>query len=174
MSNPLKESREDIANSTPHMRDNEYVRLVVAHEASPAETVLSLSQSEVQSKKFMWWLKALGICAVALLLTLVFGKWGVPFVFQKVLIPILQWEATAFGRPMLAIVLVVSLALFPVFLIPSGPSMWLAGMIFGYGLGFVIIMVGTTIGMVLPYLIGLMFRDRLHVRTLHFSFSHVI
>jgi len=86
----------------------------------------------------------------------------------------LQWEATAFGRPMLAIVLVVSLALFPVFLIPSGPSMWLAGMIFGYGLGFVIIMVGTTIGMVLPYLIGLMFRDRLHVRTLHFSFSHVI
>lgn len=65
---------------------------------------------------------------------------------------------------MLAIVLIVSLALFPVFLIPSGPSMWLAGMIFGYGLGFVIIMVGTTIGMVLPYLIGLMFRDRLHVR----------
>jgi len=85
MSNPLKESREDIADSTPHMRDNEYVRLVVAHEASAAETVLSLSQSEVQSKKFMWWLKALGICAVALLLTLVFGKWGVPFVFQKVI-----------------------------------------------------------------------------------------
>ena len=71
---------------------------------------------------------------------------------------------------MLAIVLVVSLALFPVFLIPSGPSMWLAGMIFGYGLGFVIIMVGTTVGMVLPYLIGLMFRDRLHVRTEPFRY----
>ena len=69
---------------------------------------------------------------------------------------------------MLFIVLLLSLALFPVFLIPSGPSMWLAGMIFGYGLGFVIIMVGTTVGMVLPYLIGLMFRDRLHVRTLFF------
>ncbi|KAJ7967898.1 SNARE associated Golgi protein family [Quillaja saponaria] len=40
--------------------------------------------------------------------------------------------------------------------------MWLAGMIFGYGLGFVIIMVGTTIGMVLPYLIGLLLRDRIH------------
>ncbi|KAK6119121.1 hypothetical protein DH2020_047129 [Rehmannia glutinosa] len=50
----------------------------------------------------------------------------------------------------------------PVFLIPSGPSMWLAGMIFGYGLGFVIIMVGTTVGMILPYLIGLPFRDRIH------------
>ncbi|XP_010425013.1 PREDICTED: uncharacterized protein LOC104710157 [Camelina sativa] len=164
MSNTLKESREDITDSVVgHMREeNEYVRLVVAHEAAAAETVLSLSQSEVRSQKLMWWLKAFGIFAVTLLLTVVFGKWGVPFVFQKVLIPILQWEATAFGRPTLAIVLVVSLALFPVFLIPSGPSMWLAGMIFGYGLGFVIIMVGTTIGMVLPYLIGLIFRDRLH------------
>lgn len=74
----------------------------------------------------------------------------------------LAMESTAFGRPVLALVLVASLALFPVFLIPSGPSMWLAGMIFGYGFGFVIIMVGTTIGMILPYLIGLPFRDRIH------------
>lgn len=81
----------------------------------------------------------------------------------------MQWEATAFGRPVLAIVLVASLALFPVFLIPSGPSMWLAGMIFGYGLGFVIIMVGTTIGMTLPYLVGLLFRDRIHVRHCYFT-----
>ena len=83
----------------------------------------------------------------------------------------MEWEATTFGRPVLALVLVASLALFPVFFIPSGPSMWLAGMIFGYGLGFVIIMVGTTIGMVLPYLIGLIFRDRIHVS--HFV-SHMI
>ncbi|KAE8695523.1 MLO4 protein [Hibiscus syriacus] len=41
-------------------------------------------------------------------------------------------------------------------------SMWLAGMIFGYDLGFLIIMVGTTIGMVLPYLVGLLFRERIH------------
>ena len=75
----------------------------------------------------------------------------------------MEWEATAFGRPVLALVLIASLALFPVFLIPYGPSMWLAGMIFGYGLGFIIIMVGTTIGMILPYSIGLLFRDRIHV-----------
>ncbi|KAH0766832.1 hypothetical protein KY285_002703 [Solanum tuberosum] len=79
-----------------------------------------------------------------------------------ILIPTLHWEATAFGRPVLALVLVASLALFPVFLIPSGPSMWLAGMIFGYGLGFVIIMAGTTVGMILPYFVGLFFRDRIH------------
>ncbi|KAL0012943.1 hypothetical protein SO802_000012 [Lithocarpus litseifolius] len=81
---------------------------------------------------------------------------------EEVLIPLMQWEATAFGRPVLALVLVASLAFFPVFLIPSGPSMWLSGMIFGYGLGFVITMVGTTIGMILSYLIGLLFRDRIH------------
>lgn len=75
----------------------------------------------------------------------------------------MQWEATSFGRPVLAVVLIASLALFPVILIPSGPSMWLAGMIFGYGYGFIIIMVGTTIGMVLPFWIGLVFRDRIHV-----------
>jgi hypothetical protein len=64
--------------------------------------------------------------------------------------------------------------LFPVFLIPSGPSMWLAGMIFGYGIGFVIIMVGTTIGMVLPYLIGLVFRDRIHVRQMIFHWYNLV
>jgi len=84
----------------------------------------------------------------------------------QILLPIMQWEATAFGRPVLALVLIASLALFPVILVPSGPSMWLAGMIFGYGLGFVIIMVGTTIGMALPYFIGILFRERTHVRPL--------
>ena len=85
-------------------------------------------------------------------------------IIVQVLLPMMQWEATAFGRPVLGVVLVASLAFFPVFLIPSGPSMWLAGMIFGYGIGFVIIMIGTTIGMIFPYLVGLLFRDRIHVR----------
>ncbi|KAI7981941.1 TVP38/TMEM64 family membrane protein slr0305 [Camellia lanceoleosa] len=81
---------------------------------------------------------------------------------SKVLLPILQWEATAFGSSSSCYRIVVALAIFPILLIPSGPSMWLAGMIFGYGLGFVIIMVGTTVGMILPYLIGLLFRERIH------------
>jgi uncharacterized membrane protein YdjX (TVP38/TMEM64 family) len=81
----------------------------------------------------------------------------------------MQWEASAFGRPVLAFVLVASLALLPLILVPSGPSMWLAGMIFGYGWGFVIIMVGTTIGMVISYWIGSLFRERLHVKFLILS-----
>ncbi|XP_021904581.1 transmembrane protein 64 [Carica papaya] len=139
--------------------DSERVRLVVSNEPLAAETENLRTQEE---STLIWWIRALALCIVALILGLIFVKWGVPFLFEKVLYPIMQWEATAFGRPVLAIVLVASLALFPVFLIPSGPSMWLAGMIFGYGLGFIIIMVGTTIGMVLPYLIGLLFRDRIH------------
>ncbi|KAL5196786.1 hypothetical protein ABZP36_000298 [Zizania latifolia] len=75
----------------------------------------------------------------------------------------MQWEARSFGRPVLALVLIASLALFPVVLLPSSPSMWLTGIIFGYGFGFLIIMAGTSIGMSIPYLIGSLFRDCLHV-----------
>lgn len=88
MSNPSKEPRDDTSDSVRHVReDNEYVRLVVGtHEpsSSPPETVLSASQSEIRTRNLIWWFKALGICALTLLLTLVFAKWGVPFVFQKV------------------------------------------------------------------------------------------
>uniref|UniRef100_A0A453PUY0 VTT domain-containing protein n=1 Tax=Aegilops tauschii subsp. strangulata TaxID=200361 RepID=A0A453PUY0_AEGTS len=89
--------------------------------------------------------------------------------YLQVLFPIMKWEASAFGRPVLALVLVASLAIFPLILVPSGPSMWLAGMIFGYGWGFVIIIVGTTLGMVGAYWIGSLFRERLHVRFLRLA-----
>lgn len=73
---------------------------------------------------------------------------------MQVVIPILEWEAETFSRPILALVLIASLALFPVLLIPSGPSMWLAGIEFGYGLGLLIIMAGTLFGQSLPFFIG--------------------
>ncbi|XP_010245405.1 PREDICTED: transmembrane protein 64 [Nelumbo nucifera] len=150
------------ANSSHHVREeSEYARLVISDNPSTSEVEFLQPQVESRSKSLVWWMKALLWFCVLIIVLLIFLKWGVPFLFEKVLLPVMQWEATAFGRPVLAAVLVASLALFPVLLIPSGPSMWLAGMIFGYGLGFVIIMVGTTIGMVLPYLIGLQFRDRI-------------
>ncbi|KAL6501347.1 hypothetical protein OROHE_024994 [Orobanche hederae] len=149
-------------NSRGQVReDSEYVRLVIPSELRVPESDTE-SQTQSRRKVLIWWIKFVIWCSITLTFLLVFVKWAVPFLVEKVLYPLLQWEATAFGRPVLALVLVASLALFPVFLIPSGPSMWLAGMIFGYGLGFVIIMAGTTIGMILPYLIGLLFRDRIH------------
>ncbi|XP_073119646.1 uncharacterized protein [Henckelia pumila] len=145
------------------VRDNNgYTRFVIANEMRTPEANTFESQTQSRIESLMWWIKAVIWCSILILTLLVFFKWGMPFLIQKVLFPIFRWEATAFGRPVLALVLVASLALLPVFLVPSGPSMWLAGMFFGYGLGFVIIMVGTTIGMILPYLIGLLFRDRIH------------
>lgn len=144
------------------IEDSEYVRLVISDEPITVEADNLHSRTERGTKPLIWWIKALLLCFLSIIILLAFLKWGMPFLFEKVLLPILQWEATAFGRPVLALILVASLAFFPVFLIPSGPSMWLAGMIFGYGLGFVIIMAGTTVGMILPYLIGLIFRDRIH------------
>ncbi|KAG5548894.1 hypothetical protein RHGRI_014301 [Rhododendron griersonianum] len=141
---------------------SEYVRLGISDDPVVAETDTFQTQAETKYTSVIWWIKAILWCSISVLILFIIVKWGVPFLFVKVLIPIMQWEATAFGRPVLALVLVASLALFPALLIPSGPSMWLAGMIFGYGIGFVIIMVGTTVGMILPYLIGLPFRDRIH------------
>ncbi|GFP95049.1 tvp38/tmem64 family membrane protein slr0305 [Phtheirospermum japonicum] len=155
------EKKHDNSSRSQIREDSEYVRLVIPNERRLAEADTE-SHTQTRKQALIWWTKFVIWCLITLILLLVFVKWGVPFLVEKVLYPLLQWEATAFGRPVLALVLVASLALFPVLLIPSGPSMWLAGMIFGYGLGFVIIMVGTTIGMVLPYLIGLLFRDRIH------------
>ncbi|KAF6163431.1 hypothetical protein GIB67_029280 [Kingdonia uniflora] len=155
---------KDNANSRQqHTReDSEYVRLVISDEPRITEVDYSQPQTGLRGRSFNWWVKVLSLGLVSVILIIISIKWGVPFLLEKVLLPIMRWEATSFGRPVLAVVLVASLALFPVFLIPSAPSMWLAGMIFGYGLGFVIIMIGTTIGMVLPYSIGLVFRDRIH------------
>ncbi|VFQ97834.1 unnamed protein product [Cuscuta campestris] len=152
------------SNSGSHVKeDSEYVRLVINNEPAVSETTFTLqSPLETRQRALKWWVNAFMWCIICIVVLLVFIKWGVPFLFEKVLVPILEWEATSFGRPALALILVASLALFPVLLIPSAPSMWLAGMIFGYGLGFVLIMIGTTVGMLLPYLIGLIFRDRIH------------
>ncbi|XP_019191161.1 PREDICTED: uncharacterized protein LOC109185647 [Ipomoea nil] len=162
----MLDSAEDLGikdvNTKSEKADSEYVRLVITDEPSTSGADLFQPPTETRKRDLRWWSKTIMWCSICIIIILIFIKWGVPFLFEKVLIPILQWEATAFGRPVLALVLVASLALFPVFLIPSGPSMWVAGMIFGYGLGFVIIMVGTTVGMIFPFLIGLFFRDRIH------------
>ncbi|KAL6657535.1 hypothetical protein ACP70R_005315 [Stipagrostis hirtigluma subsp. patula] len=104
--------------------------------------------------------------AVGLLLLAFLGyaliKWGLPFVSEKVLMPIIEWEARSFVRPALALVIIASLALFPVVFLPSGPAMWLTGIIYGYGFGFLIIMAGVSIGMSIPYWIGSLFRERLN------------
>ena len=79
------------------------------------------------------------------------------------IIPVLDWEALTFSTHTLVFVLIASIGLFPVFLLPSAPSMWLAGINFGYGFGFLIVMAGTSVGMSLPYFIGSLFHSRIQV-----------
>ncbi|KAI0529460.1 hypothetical protein KFK09_002010 [Dendrobium nobile] len=163
MINPPEDFSKIIeSNELQSREENEYARLVKPAETSTDFTKEVSIHETTKRRSFMWWMKALLCSLLLIILCFFFVKWAIPFVFEKVLIPLMKWEATAFGRPVLALILVASLALFPVVLLPSGPSMWLAGMIFGYGFGFIIIMVGTTIGMVLPYLFGSLFRERLH------------
>ncbi|KAK9678033.1 hypothetical protein RND81_11G183400 [Saponaria officinalis] len=162
MPNTMELVKHDTNVGPATIDDSEYEKLVTTDFTKKPLTETLHSEANTRLKPCIWWIKILLSCIIAVAFALVLLKWGVPFAFEKVLIPMMQWESTAFGRPVLAMVLVASLAFFPVLLLPSGPSMWLAGMIFGYGLGFVIIMVGTTIGMVLPYLIGLLFREKIH------------
>ncbi|KAL3843611.1 hypothetical protein ACJIZ3_001014 [Penstemon smallii] len=163
MPDSIQELQKNYANQSIQVRENDVcVRLVVPNEQSIPEADTLDSQKQSSKRSLAWWMKAILWLSISIIVLLVSLKWGLPFVLEKVLFPILKWEATSFGRPVLALILVGSLALFPVLLIPSAPSMWLAGMIFGYGLGFVIIMIGTTIGMILPYSIGSHFRDRIH------------
>lgn len=162
MSSSSEMSGKNVETSELQTMEDEHARLVLPNESRIANFDSQQVVEKTTLRSYIWWMKILFFCFLLVVLSFVFVKWGLPFAFEKVLLPIMEWEATAFGRPVLALVLIGSLALFPVLLIPSGPSMWLAGMIFGYGLGFLIIMVGTTIGMVLPYFIGLLFRERIH------------
>lgn len=62
--------------------DSERVRLVVSNEPLAAETENLRTQEE---STLIWWIRALALCIVALILGLIFVKWGVPFLFEKVI-----------------------------------------------------------------------------------------
>ncbi|XP_042389085.1 uncharacterized protein LOC121980886 [Zingiber officinale] len=109
-----------------------------------------------------WWLRVVllcvFLCAAAVPLVIFVG----PLIIRKVIVPVLNWETRTFSRSVLVLLLFASIALFPTFLLPSSPCMWIAGMTFGYGYGFLLIMVGSLIGMSLPFFVGSFFRHDLH------------
>lgn len=80
------------------------------------------------------------------------------------IIPIINWETKTFSTPVLAVLVFASVALFPTLLLPSSPSMWVAGMTFGYGYGFLLIISGMAVGVSLPYFIGSLFYHKIQVR----------
>ena len=75
------------AKSGHHVRENsEYTRLVISNELRSVETDILQPQAEARTKSFMWWIKAFLWCMVVIIFLFISWKWGVPFIFQKVLL----------------------------------------------------------------------------------------
>lgn len=108
-----------------------------------------------------WWAKLVLVLIFVGVLAAVFLKWVGPFFMDKEIIPILNWETRTFSSPVLAVLVYASVALFPTLLLPSTPSMWVAGMTFGYGFGFLLIIAAVPIGVSLPYFIGHLFHHKI-------------
>ncbi|WOL00125.1 hypothetical protein Cni_G08838 [Canna indica] len=109
-----------------------------------------------------WWIRVVVLCVflcAALVPLVIFAG---PWFMKKVVVPILNWVMTTFSRPVLGLILFACIALFPTVLLPSSPCMWIAGMTFGYGYGFLLIMAGSSIGMSLPFFVGSFFRNNIH------------
>lgn len=85
MTNSLEELGKHPTSVHYVREDSEYVRLVVSNETRPAEADILQPQSETRVKSFLWWIRALAWCLVIIILLLIFLKWGMPFLFEKVL-----------------------------------------------------------------------------------------
>ncbi|CAD5196953.1 unnamed protein product [Musa acuminata subsp. malaccensis] len=109
-----------------------------------------------------WWIRVvlLGVCLCAAAVPLII--FAGPLIIKKVVVPFLNWEMATFSRPVLGLLLFACIALFPTMILPSSPCMWIAGMTFGYGYGFLLIMAGSSIGMSLPFFVGSFFRHNIH------------
>ncbi|VVB07696.1 unnamed protein product [Arabis nemorensis] len=80
---------------------------------------------------------------------------------DKELIPLIQWEMATLTHPVCGILVFASVALLPLILLPSTPSMWVAGITFGYGYGFLLTTPAVAIGVSLPYFISYLFCDKI-------------
>lgn len=97
-------SKEMEKHATPghHGRgrgSSEYVRLVISDEPRAVETEMLQPREESRINSFRWWMKVLLWCIASVIIGLVLLKWGVPFVFEKVLPLTLQlfWLNSCFS-----------------------------------------------------------------------------
>ncbi|GAV86910.1 SNARE_assoc domain-containing protein [Cephalotus follicularis] len=139
----------------------DYVKLKDKEEQEGSDGLLREPGSSRWKGTVWYWVKMVLLVTCLGLLVGVFLKWVGPFFMEKELIPIINWETTTFSTPVLAVLLFASVALFPVLLLPSSPSMWVAGMTFGYGFGFLLIISAVAVGMSLPYFIGSLFLHKI-------------
>ncbi|KAK8944694.1 hypothetical protein KSP39_PZI008346 [Platanthera zijinensis] len=139
--------------------DGDYVRLPQRYDAgSEVQTQLTVKKGGF----LIWWLKVGLLCIVLAAAAAALVIFCGPLVISKVVVPILNWEMETFSIPTLGLLLFATIALLPTVFIPSSPCMWVGGMTFGYGYGFLLILAGASIGMSLPYFIGSSFRHKIH------------
>ncbi|KAM2624623.1 hypothetical protein TB1_031579 [Malus domestica] len=108
-----------------------------------------------------YWVRLVLLVMCLGLLAGVFAKWVGPYFMDNEIIPILNWETRTFSPPVLAVLVFASVALFPTVLLPSSPSMWVAGMTFGYGYGFLLIISAAAVGVSLPFFVGSLFYHKI-------------
>ncbi|KVH91927.1 hypothetical protein Ccrd_006063 [Cynara cardunculus var. scolymus] len=73
-----------------------------------------------------WWGKLVFVFIFLAILGVCFFVWIGPFLMDKEVIPVLNWETNTFSKPVLAVLIFASVALFPSIFLPSTPSI-LAG-----------------------------------------------
>ncbi|PNX94910.1 TVP38/TMEM64 family membrane protein slr0305-like protein [Trifolium pratense] len=138
----------------------DYINFLTPTHNSRLEVTLS-SPRPSPPQPFWYWLKlSLGLLCLGVAGLAVFN-WVIPYFIEKVFIPVMKWQRDTFTSAELAIILFASIALFPTILLPSSPSMWLAGMTFGYFLGFLLVLSAASIGVSLPFFIGSMFHRKI-------------
>lgn len=72
------------ANSESRIRESEYVRLVIRSEPRIAEADNLESQLPARKRSAVWCFKAMIWCSITIIVLLIFVKWGLPFLFEKV------------------------------------------------------------------------------------------
>ncbi|GFS33296.1 SNARE associated Golgi protein family [Actinidia rufa] len=120
-----------------------------------------VQQQPSRGCRFWWWARMAVLAIFAAVLAAVVLIWVAPFFMDEVIIPVINWVRRTFCTPMLAVLLFASVAIFPTLLLPSSPAMWVAGMTFGYGFGFLLIFGGVVIGISLPYFVGSLFYHKI-------------
>lgn len=84
MPDKAEKSGEVLNDQNQLRQDSEYVRLVISNEPRLDEGVAFQPQAETKYRSFTWWIKAICWCFIVFLVLLIFVKWGVPFLFEKV------------------------------------------------------------------------------------------
>ncbi|KAG5383955.1 hypothetical protein IGI04_035425 [Brassica rapa subsp. trilocularis] len=105
------------------------------------------SSSSCGGKRSLWfWIKLALLLAFLSGLALAAYKWLVPLIMDKELIPIIKWEMRTFTHPVIGLLVFTTVALLPVILFLSLPSMWVAGITFGFGYGLLLTYPAIAIG----------------------------